>query len=75
MWYFMCLVIGTCVGALATGLLRGSSHEQDCRSCKSYYMARIRALEDAIHGLKSAKGKLAKEVQDLTFRNSGYNAR
>jgi hypothetical protein len=72
-WYG--LIIGACIGVLAMGFMRMSSHDKDCRSCKAYYMARIRALEDAIHGLKSAKGKLAKEVQDLTFRNSGYNAR
>jgi hypothetical protein len=72
-WYG--LLIGACIGVLAMGFMRMSSHDKDCRSCKAYFMTRERALETAIHGLKSSKGKLQEELNAMAFRNSGYNAR
>ena len=75
MWYFICLSIGACVGALVMAYMRGSSHDEDCKSCKAYYMSIIRDKETEIHGLKSTKGKLGQELQAMAFRNSGYNAR
>jgi len=75
MWYFLCLSIGACVGALVMGYLRSSSHDDDCKSCKAYYVGVIRDKEAEIHGLKSTKGKLGQELQSMAFRNSGYNAR
>jgi hypothetical protein len=73
--FWIGLLIGIIIGVVALGIMRGSSHDDDCRSCKSYYTGIIRDKDDVIHGLKSTKGKLAREVQSLTFRNSGYNAR
>jgi hypothetical protein len=75
MGYFFCLFIGACIGVLAMAFLRGSSHDEDCKSCKAYYAAIIRERDDVIHGLKSTRGALAKEVQNLTFLNSGFKAR
>jgi hypothetical protein len=75
MWYFICLSIGVCIGVLAMGFLRSSSHDEDCKSCKAYYIGIIRDKDSEIHGLKSTRGALAKEVQNLTFLNSGFRAR
>ena len=38
-------------------------------------LVEIRELRDLLHGAKSSNGKLAKELQGMSFRNSGYNAR
>ena len=46
-----------------------------CRQCKASYSQEIEGLRTTIHGLKSTKGALAKEVQHLSFMNSGYRAR
>jgi hypothetical protein len=75
MWYVLCLIIGACLGVLAMGFMRMSAHEHDCRSCKAYYTSIIRERDSVIHGLRSSKGALEKEVQNLSFRNAGYNAR
>jgi hypothetical protein len=75
MWYVLCLIIGAFIGALAMCFLRGSSHDDDCRSCKAYYTSIIRERDSVIHGLRSSKGALAKEVQNLSFRIFGSNAR
>jgi len=75
MWYFICLSIGACVGALVMGYLRGSSHDTDCKSCKAYYVGVIRDKEAEIHGLKSTQGKLGSKLNAMAFRNSGFNAR
>jgi hypothetical protein len=66
MWYFICLSIGACVGALVMGYLRGSSHDDDCKSCKSYYIGLLREKDDVIHGLKSTRGKLGQKIQSMT---------
>jgi hypothetical protein len=75
MGYLFCLFVGACIGVLAMAFIRGSSHDDDCRSCKAYYAAIIRDKDSEIHGLKSTRGALAKEVQALTFLNSGFKAR
>jgi len=73
--FWIGLFIGFNLGFLAMGFLRGSSHDEDCKSCKAYYVGIIRDKETEIHGLKSTKGKLGQELQAMAFRNSGYNAR
>jgi hypothetical protein len=75
MGYFFCLFIGACIGVLVMACVRSSSHDDDCKSCKEYYMSIIRDKDSQIHGLKSTRGALAKEVQNLTFLNSGFKAR
>lgn len=49
--------------------------DEDCRSCKAYYESKLREKDTQIHGLKSTKGALQKEVQNLVWSNNGYNAR
>jgi hypothetical protein len=74
--FWIGMLIGTILGVLAIAIVSGSRRDDDgCRECKEYYMSIIRDKDSEIHGLKSTKGALAKELQNLTFMNSGYRAR
>jgi hypothetical protein len=73
--FWIGLFIGVALGVLAMCFMRMSSHDTDCKSCKAYYVGVIRDKDSQIHGLKSTKGALAKEIQHLSFMNSGYRAR
>ena len=49
--------------------------DDECRECKAYYMGLLRDKDEVIHGLKSTKGALGKELNAMAFRNAGYRAR
>ena len=49
--------------------------DDECSVCRAEQRRVVAGLEDQIHGLKSTKGKLGQELQAMSFRNSGYNAR
>lgn len=63
-----------CVGVVFGAWWRARPDEV-CRMCRMSYNQEIEGLKKDIHGLKSTKGALAKEVQALSFRNAGYKAR
>lgn len=46
-----------------------------CRQCKASFDCTISDLRSEIHGLKSTKGALAKELQGMAFRSAGFRAR
>ena len=48
---------------------------EECRRCEEHFHGIIRDKDSQIHGLKSTRGALAKEVQNLVWSNNGYNAR
>ena len=68
------LVVGFFIGALAVHIYR-CSNSDECRECKAYYTGLLRDKDAEIHGLKSTKGALGKELQAMAFRNAGYKAR
>ena len=71
-WIF--ILIAFMVGVFGMAIFK-MKPDEECRSCDMAYKDTIRRLEDQIHGLKSSKGKLGKELQNMTFRNAGYRAR
>jgi|WetSurMetagenome_2_1015567.scaffolds.fasta_scaffold526183_3 hypothetical protein len=46
-----------------------------CRQCKASYSQEIEGLKKEIHGLKSTKGALSKELQNMSFGRYGAKAR
>jgi hypothetical protein len=74
--FWIGLFTGFTLGVIALGIFRYSrNNDAECADCKAYYTSIIRERDAVIHGLKSTKGALAKEVQHLSFMNSGYRAR
>jgi hypothetical protein len=59
----------------AIGCWWASRPDEECHACKASYDNVISDLRTEIHGLKSTKGALAKELQNMAFRNAGYKAR
>jgi hypothetical protein len=74
MWIAIWISLSFCAGMLFMAILKRQPSDE-CKECKAYYAAIIRERDDVIHGLKSTKGALAKEVQNLSFRNAGFRAR
>jgi hypothetical protein len=72
--FWLWMLLSFCAGFGLMAILKRQPDEE-CRDCKAHYVGIIRDLELKVHGLKSTKGALAKEIQSLSFRNSGYNAR
>jgi hypothetical protein len=64
--FWLGLFMGVSLGVLAMGFLRGSSHDDDCKACKAYYVGLLRDKDDVIHGLKSTRGKLGQKIQSMT---------
>jgi hypothetical protein len=75
--FWIGLIVGINIGILVMGLIvkcRNTS-DDECGGCRAEQRRIVSGLEDTIHGLKSTKGALAKELQHLSFMNSGYRAR
>jgi hypothetical protein len=75
--FWLGLIIGFNLGFLAMGLFRyyRQPDDDECAGCRAAQRRVISGLEATIHGLKSTKGALAKELQAMAFRNAGYKAR
>ena len=73
-WTLLWIPVVFSVGALFGAWWRARPDEV-CRECKASYSQEIDGLRSEIHGLKSTKGALGKELQAMAFRQSGYNAR
>jgi hypothetical protein len=75
--FWIGLIIGFNLGVVALGFFRWYRQPDDdeCSGCRAEQRRVVAGLEETIHGLKSTKGKLGKELQSMAFRNSGYKAR
>jgi hypothetical protein len=75
--FILGLLIGFGIGFALMGILRyyRAPDADECAGCRAAQRRVVSQLEDQIHGLKSTKGALAKEIQHLSFMNSGYRAR
>jgi hypothetical protein len=75
--FWLGLFIGFNLGFLAMGIFRyyRQLDDDECSGCRAAQRRVVSQLEDTIHGLKSTKGALGKELQAMAFRNAGYRAR
>ena len=73
--FWIGLFMGVIIGVVTLGIFRYRKDDDECRDCKAHYVGIIRDLELKVHGLKSTKGALGKELQSMAFRNAGYRAR
>lgn len=71
------IFIGINLGVVLACLWAHYHHPSDdeCQECRASYSQEIEGLHKEIHGLKSTKGALGKELQAMAFRASGYRAR
>ena len=69
------VLIGGFMGIIAMALVQAGRKDDMCDNCRAEQMRIIRGLEETIHALKSRNGRLGKEVQNLSFLNSGFRAR
>ena len=75
MWHLLWIVPIVFSAGFAFGCWWVARPDEVCRQCKASYRLEIAALKTEIHGLKSTKGALAKELQAMAFRHAGYKAR
>jgi hypothetical protein len=75
--FWIGLIIGFNIGVIALGIFRWyrQTDDDECAGCRAAQRRVVSGLEDQIHGLKSTRGKLAKELQDMSFGRYGAKAR
>lgn len=72
--FYLGFFLGLLAGMLIMDLYRRKTDEE-CSACRRSFEDHITELNTQIHGLKSSKGALGKELQAMAFRNAGFNAR
>jgi len=77
MWYILGLFAAYMAGVFTIGIFRYCRQPDDdeCAGCRAAQRQVVDGLRSEIHGLKSTKGALGKELQAMAFRNAGYRAR
>jgi hypothetical protein len=73
--FWIGLFIGVMVGVVTLGIFRYNRDDDECSCCRAEQRRVVDQLESQIHGLKSTRGALGKELNAMAFRNAGYRAR